>query len=97
MRPSKPTKTNKGQQRPRRKTLAYLVHKSDGRALEGVLLGQVDAHFPDAALVGRPLGSAELDDELVEAAEDRDLVLRLDQLDHVRVHATFPGRRRTHL
>ena len=52
--------------------------------------------FPDPALVWGAFGAEELDDELVEAAEDGDLVLALDQLDHVGVHATFASTRRWH-
>ena len=57
----------------------------------------MDADLPGAALVGRALGPEELDDELVEAAEDGHLVLGLDQLDDVRVHASLAGRGGRHL
>ena len=49
---------------------AYLVHEPDGGALEWVLLGEVDAHLPDPALVRRPGGAEELHHELVQPAED---------------------------
>jgi len=75
-------------------TSFYLVHESDGGRLEGVLLRQVHFDFPDSAFVGGPLGPEELDDELVEAAEDGDLVLALDQLDDVGVHTTLASTRR---
>ena len=54
---------------------AYLVHESYGGALEGVLLGQVDAHLPYAPLVRRALRTEELHHELVQAAEDGHLVV----------------------
>ena len=68
---------------------AYLVHEPDGGALEWVLLGEVDAHLPDTALVRRPGGAEELHYELVQAAEDIHLVLGLDELDDVGVHAAL--------
>ena len=52
---------------------AYLVHEPDGWALEWVLLGEVDAHLPDPALVRRPRGAEELHHELVQTSEDGDL------------------------
>ena len=75
---------------------SYLVHESYGWRLERVLLGQLHPDLPDASLVWRSLGTEELDDELVQAPEDGDLVLGLDQLDDVGVHATLPGRGRRH-
>ena len=57
---------------------AYLVHESYGGALEGVLLGQVDPHLPDAPLVRGALRTKELHHELVQAAEDGHLAVITD-------------------
>jgi len=73
-----------------------LVHKTDARRFEGIVVGQVDAHLPHAALVGRLRWSEELDVELVQASQDGHLVLRFDQLDHIVVHASLSGTGRGH-
>ena len=57
---------------------AYLVHESYGGALEGVLLGQVDPHLPDAPLIRGALRTEELHHELVQAAEDGHLAVITD-------------------
>ena len=67
----------------------YFVHETDRWGLEGVLLWQVDFHFPDPALIGGTLGPEKLDDELVQAAENGHFVFAFDQFDHVSVHTTF--------
>jgi hypothetical protein len=48
---------------------SHLIHESDGRGFEGVLLGQVYSHLPDAALVGSGLRSEKLDCELIQSAQ----------------------------
>lgn len=65
------------------------VHEADGGRLERILVGQVHAHLPHAAIIRRRLGPVESDHELIEAAQDGHFVLRLDELDHVRVHTAF--------
>ncbi len=54
------------------------------------------SHLPDPSLVGRALGAEELDDELVQPAQDGDLVLGLDELDDVGVHAPLARGRGRH-
>ncbi len=56
---------------------SHLIHESDGRGFEGVLLGEMDSHLPDATLVGRGLRTEKLDCKLVQAAQYCHLVLRL--------------------
>ena len=52
--------------------------------------------FPDSVFVGRAFGPGKLDDELVEAAENRDLVLAFDKFYHIGVHSSLACTWRRH-
>jgi hypothetical protein len=76
---------------------SYLVDEANGGGFKWVLLRQMHPNFPDSALVRGPFGPEKFHDKFVEPTENGYFVLRLDQLDDIRVHATFTRRRRRHL
>lgn len=72
----------------------YPIHETDRRRLERILVRQVDAHLPHSTIVRSTLRTVKSNHKFVQPTQYRHLMLRLDQLDHVRVHATFTRIRR---
>lgn len=68
-----------------------------GRRLEGVFIRQVHSHFPHTTVIWRTLRSIEANHEFVKTTQNCHLMLRFNQLYHVRIHTALTWIRRRHL